>query len=172
MQHSQKKLIWRKSAGYDRLGIIFVCLLTLHQYSRLIYGTCNIQNIMNCQFNSFVSNVFIFEKKTPNIYIDQKVLQLNKASFWKNLIFLSFLPLKTLYFITTNGDKSYLLTLPLCAGVSCIRALKIVINRCANRSRTSFDAEENFLFRSNVQWIHLGLSCYGLFGTKADQSII
>jgi hypothetical protein len=22
------------------------------------------------------------------------------------------------------------------------------------------------------QWIHLGLSCYGLFGTKADQSII
>jgi hypothetical protein len=85
MQHSQKKLIWRKSAGYDRLGIIFVCLLTLHQYSRLIYGTCNIQNIMNCQFNSFVSNVFIFEKKTPNIYIDQKVLQLNKASFWKNL---------------------------------------------------------------------------------------
>ena len=35
-----------------------------------------------------------------------------------------------------------------------------------------FDAEENFLFRSNVQWIHLGLSCNGLFGTKADQSII
>jgi hypothetical protein len=27
----------------------------------------------------------------------------------------------------------------------------IVINRCANRSRTTFDAEENFLFRSNVQ---------------------
>ena len=123
MQHSQKKLIWRKTAVYDRLGIIFVCLLTLHQYSRLIYGTCNIQNIMNCQFNSFVSNVFIFEKKKPNVYIDQKVLQLNKTSFWKNLIFLSFLPLKTLYFITTNGDKSYLLTLPLCAGVSCVRAL-------------------------------------------------
>ena len=49
------------------------------------------------------------------------------------------------------------------------RQLKIVINRCANRSRTTFDAEENFLFRSNMQWIHLGLSCYGLFGTKADQ---
>jgi hypothetical protein len=42
----------------------------------------------------------------------------------------------------------------------------------AYRSQTTFDAEENFLFRSNVQWIHLGLSCYGLFGTKADQSII
>jgi hypothetical protein len=52
------------------------------------------------------------------------------------------------------------------------RQLKIVINRCANTSRTTFDAEENFLFRSNVQWIHLELSCYGLFGTKADQSII
>jgi hypothetical protein len=38
--------------------------------------------------------------------------------------------------------------------------------------RTTFDAEENFLFRSNVQWIYLGLSCYGLLGTKADQSII
>ena len=37
------------------------------------------------------------------------------------------------------------------------RQLQIVINRwrCANRSRTTFDAEENFLFRSNVQWIHL-----------------
>jgi hypothetical protein len=32
-----------------------------------------------------------------------------------------------------------------------IRQLKIVINRCANRSWTTFDAEENFLFRSNVQ---------------------
>jgi hypothetical protein len=52
------------------------------------------------------------------------------------------------------------------------RQLKIVINHCANKSRTTFDADENFLFRSNVQWIHLGLSCYGLFGTKADQSII
>ena len=52
------------------------------------------------------------------------------------------------------------------------RQLKIVINRCANRSETTFDAEENFLFRSNVQWYHLGLSCYGLFGTKADQSVI
>jgi hypothetical protein len=39
-------------------------------------------------------------------------------------------------------------------------------------SLSAFDAEENFLFRSNVQWIHLGLSCYDLFGTKADQSII
>ena len=48
---------------------------------------------------------------------------------------------------------------------------KKVINRCANRIRTTFDAEENFLFWSIVQWIHLGLSCYGLFGTKADQSI-
>jgi hypothetical protein len=28
---------------------------------------------------------------------------------------------------------------------------KIVINRCANTSLTTFDAEENFLFRSNVQ---------------------
>jgi hypothetical protein len=45
------------------------------------------------------------------------------------------------------------------------RQLKIVINRCANRSRTTFDAEENFLFRSNVQWIHLGLSCYGLISS-------
>jgi hypothetical protein len=52
------------------------------------------------------------------------------------------------------------------------RQLKIVINRCANRSRTTFDAEENFLFQSNVQWIYLGLICYGLFVTKADQSII
>jgi hypothetical protein len=40
------------------------------------------------------------------------------------------------------------------------------------QERTTFDAKENFLFRSNVQWIHLGLSCYGLFGTKADESII
>jgi hypothetical protein len=35
-----------------------------------------------------------------------------------------------------------------------IAELKIVIKRCANRSRTTFDAEENSLFRSNVQWIH------------------
>jgi hypothetical protein len=35
---------------------------------------------------------------------------------------------------------------------------KIVINRCANRSRTTFDAEE--------------LSCYGLFGTNHDWSWI
>jgi len=56
---------------------------------------------------------------------------------------------------------------------SVIAATKIVINRCANTSRrTTFDVEENFLFRSNVQWIHLGLRCYGLFGTKPDGSII
>jgi hypothetical protein len=44
----------------------------------------------------------------------------------------------------------------------------MIINRWANTSRTTFDAEENFLFRSNVQWIHLEMSCLGPKPIKAD----
>jgi hypothetical protein len=51
---------------------------------------------------------------------------------------------------------------------SVIAAIKIVINRCANRSRTTFDAEENFLFRNNrISFKHLYHSYLSAFFISA-----